>query len=52
MYKDLAWNHFIKTGNIETYMEYRKIQALNNKEGIIIDETYQSKGDSNKRSSV
>ena len=47
MYKDLAWNHFMKT-----YMEYRKIQALNNKEGIIIDETYQSKGDSNKRSSV
>ena len=26
MYKNFAWNHFIKTGNLETYIEYKKIK--------------------------
>lgn len=57
MYKDLAWNQFMKTGNIETYMEYKKIEALrdmidDNKKGGITDETYQSERNSNKRSSL
>jgi hypothetical protein len=46
----------MKTGNIETYIEYKKIEALDNtieeKKGENINETYQSEGDSNKRSSV
>ncbi|MGN1013067.1 MAG: hypothetical protein ACI4ON_04485 [Clostridia bacterium] len=56
MYKNLAWNHFIKTGNLETYIEYKKIEALDNtidkKKGEIIDETYQGERNSNKRSSL
>lgn len=56
MYKNFAWNQFIKTGNLETYMEYKKIEALGNmideKKGEIIDETYQGERDSNKRSSI
>lgn len=56
MYKNFAWNQFIKTGNLETFLEYKKIQALdnvlNNKKGEKIDETYQSERNSNKGSSI
>ena len=30
MYEKLAWDNFLKTGNIESFLEYRKIAALNN----------------------
>ena len=56
MYKNFAWENFMKTGNLETYIEYRKIadldRGINEKKGEIVDETYQSEGDSNKRSSL
>lgn len=56
MYKNFAWNQFVKTGNIETFMEYKKIEAINNeineKKGEIVDETYQSERNSNKRSNI
>lgn len=56
MYKNFAWKNFMKTGNLETYIEYKRISALdksiNEKKGEIVDETYQSEGDSNKRSSL
>ena len=54
MYEDLAWNNFCKTGNIESFLEYKKLSEINNKdieilenEGIILDELDKSKGNSN-----
>lgn len=57
MYEDFAWRQFLITGNVETFMEYKKLMALNDneiydKKGGIIDEAYQSEGDNNKRSSI
>lgn len=54
MYEDLAWNNFCKTGNLESFLEYKKINEINNKnieelknEGIILDELNKSKRNSN-----
>lgn len=54
MYEDLAWNNFCKTGNIESFLEYKKLSEMNNKnieilenEGIILDELDKGKGNSN-----
>lgn len=55
MFKNFAWNQFMKTGNLETYIEYKRIEALGNideKKGEVISETYQGQGDSNKRSNI
>jgi len=34
MYENIAWNNFLKTGNIESFLEYRKIIDLKNKKQI------------------
>lgn len=54
MYEEIAWNNFCKTGSLESFLEYKKINELNNRnmefienEGIIIDELNKSKRDSN-----
>ena len=54
MYEEIAWNNFCKTGSLESFLEYRKINELNNinmefikNEGIIIDELNKSKRNSN-----
>ena len=54
MYEDLAWDNFCKTGNLESFLEYKKINEINNKnieelknEGIILDELNKSKRNSN-----
>lgn len=31
MYEKIAWNNFLKTGNIESFLEYRKILDLKDK---------------------
>lgn len=60
MYEKLAWDNFLKTGNIESFLEYRKIAALNNNlnniqennnktiqnVGELLNEIDKSKGDS------
>ena len=28
MYKNIAWNNFCKTGNLESFMEYKKLEEL------------------------
>ena len=28
MYEDLAWKSFIKTGNLESFLEYKKIKEI------------------------
>lgn len=55
MYKNFAWNQFMKTGNLETYIEYKRIEALSNieeKKGEVISETYQGQRNSNKGSNI
>ena len=63
MYKDLAWNNFLKTGNIESFLEYKRflevndnlsvcsMQSKDEKEnqnvGELLNEIDKSKGDSN-----
>ena len=54
MYEEIAWNNFCKTGNLESFLEYKKINELNSRniemvknEGIIVDELNKSKRDSN-----
>ena len=54
MYEEIAWENFCRTGNLESFLEYKKINELNNinieiveNEGIIIDELNQSKRNSN-----
>lgn len=30
MYENIAWNNFLKTGNIESFLEYKRIIDLKN----------------------
>lgn len=46
MYENFAWNYFISTGNIETYLEYKEMIRLKEK-GEVTNEAYKSKGNSN-----
>ncbi len=46
MYESFAWNHFINTGDIETYLEYKELIKLKEK-GEVTNETYKSEGNSN-----
>ena len=57
MYENFAWEQFLITGNLETFIEYRKIMQLNEnniyeKKDGVINEAYKGKGDSNSRSSI
>lgn len=33
--KKIAWNNFCKTGNIESFMEYRKLMGLSSNDEIL-----------------
>ncbi len=53
MYEDFAWKQFLKTGDVETFVEYKKIKdELYEKKGDMTDETYQSQGNSDKGSNI
>lgn len=53
MYEDLAWKQFVLTGNVETFIEYKKlINQIYEKKGDITNETYQSQRNRDKRSSI
>lgn len=30
MYEKLAWNNFLKTGNVESFLEYKRLLETNN----------------------
>lgn len=30
MYEKIAWNNFLKTGNVESFLEYRRLLETNN----------------------
>ncbi len=52
MYKDFAWNEFLKTGNIETYMEFKALDNIVYKKGGVVDEANKGERNSNKRSCI
>ena len=64
MYEKIAWNNFCKTGNIESFLEYRKLMGLNANDeildkienieniGDILSGFDKSEGDNNKGNSL
>ena len=56
MYENFAWEQFLLTGNVETFMEYKKMAALScnsiyEKKGEI-NEACKGEGDCNKGSCI
>ncbi len=55
MFKEIAWKNFEKTGDLESFFEYKKIDELMRKvdleniTGEGINEFDESKGDNNQR---
>lgn len=53
MLENIAWQHFMRTGDIEAFIEYKKIEKINNENrNVNINETYQGEGNSNKGSNI
>lgn len=55
MFEKLAWNNFLKTGSVETYMEYRKLNGISEEDCNIGDrysEFDKTKGNSDKRNNI
>lgn len=62
-FKNIAWNNFYKTGDIQSFLEYRKLNnidgfGINNTQQIMqnlevmINEIDKGEGNSNKRSTI
>ena len=47
MIKNIAWNMFKKTGNIDTLMELIQVENIEKNMKVEIDEYSQNKGNSN-----
>ncbi len=57
MYKNIAWNNFCKTGNINSFMEYKKLQEISENMkledlGETLNEASESEGNSNKGDTI
>ncbi len=59
MYKKLAWSSFCQTGDVESFLEYKKISELEstsdileNMKGDNISELNKSEGNSNKGNTI
>ena len=58
MYEKIAWETFLKTGNINSYLEYKKFMSLDaninvqENEGDFLDGFNKGKGNSYKRNSL
>ncbi len=53
MYKEFAWNEFLKTGNIETYIEFKALDNIAyEKKGELINEANKGERNSNTRSCI
>ncbi len=39
MYEELAWENFLKTGDIESFLEYKKIKELSKSSEKDVEET-------------
>ena len=62
-FKNLAWNNFCKTGDIQSFLEYRKLNEFNRIENnntqqlmqnleVMINEIDKGEGNSNKGSTI
>ena len=49
MIKNIAWNTFKQTGDINSYLEFREIKNIEENMKETLDEEYKSKWDSNFR---
>ncbi len=49
MIKNIAWNTFKQTGDINSYLEFKQTQNIENNIRVNINEKNQSKWDSNIR---
>lgn len=56
MYEKLAWNSFCKTGDIESFLEYKKLSetgySSENMKGEFSSEFNKSQGNSNKGNTI
>ena len=44
MIENLAWNTFKKTGNINSYLEFKQVKIIEENMKVILDETNKTKG--------
>ncbi len=49
MIKNIAWNVFKQTGDINSYLEFKEVKNIEENMKVMLDETNQSKWDSNSR---
>ena len=49
MIKNLAWNTFKQTGNINSYLEFIEVKNIEENMKVTLDEANKSKWDSNSR---
>ncbi len=49
MIKNLAWNTFKQTGNINSYLEFKEVENIEENMKVILNETNKSKWNSNSR---
>ncbi len=47
MIKNIAWNTFKQTGDINSYLEFREVKNIEENMKVTIDEKYKGKWDSN-----
>ncbi len=58
MYEKIAWDNFVKTGDIESFLEYKKIMEIYNfkevleEKGEVLGGLDKGKGNSNKGSNI
>ena len=45
MMKNIAWNTFKKTGNINSYLEFNELRNMEENMKVAVDETSKSKWD-------
>ena len=49
MIKNIAWNTFKQTGDINSYLEFREVKNIEENMKVIVDETNKSSGGYNER---
>ena len=49
MIKNIAWNTFKQTGDINSYLEFREVKNIEENMKVSLDEKYKNKWDSNSR---
>ena len=47
MIKNIAWNTFKQTGDINSYLEFREVKKIQENMKVTLDEKYKSEWESN-----